>query len=65
MSARKTVALREVAQALSDMIDLSDAWATCGPEGYTRDEKRRRDSADRVLMRLYRRIEREQQATPQ
>jgi hypothetical protein len=59
MSARRSVTLREVAQALSDMIDLADAWASCGPEGYTREEKRRRGGADRVLMRLYRRLERE------
>jgi len=45
--------------ALSDVIDLADAWATCGPEGYTPEERRRRDRADRVLMRLYARIERE------
>ncbi|HVB80426.1 MAG TPA: hypothetical protein VNE82_10855 [Candidatus Binataceae bacterium] len=53
------VSLGEVADALSDVIDLADAWATCGPEGYTPQERRRRDRADRVLMRLYARIERE------
>ena len=62
MAARKPVALGEVADALSDMIDLADAWATCGPEGYTPEEQRRRNRADRVLMRLYRRIERERRA---
>lgn len=57
MSARKLIGLGEVADALSGMIDLADAWATCGPEGYTKDERRRRNRADRVLMRLYARIE--------
>jgi hypothetical protein len=56
---RKPVDLPEVAQALSDMIDLADAWATCGPEGYTPEERKRRNAADRVLNRLYRRVERE------
>ena len=56
---RRAAALSEVAQALSDMIDLADAWASCGPEGYTHEERRRRNRADRVLMRLYARIERE------
>ena len=56
------VSLGEVADALSDMIDLADAWAACGPEGYTPDERRRRNRADRVLMRLSRRIEREPRA---
>ena len=36
------------------MIELADAWATCGPEGYTREERRRRTRADRVLGRLNR-----------
>jgi hypothetical protein len=57
------VALGEVADALSEMIDLADAWATCGPEGYTPQERRRRNEADRVLMRLYRRIEHERRAS--
>ena len=62
MSARKPLDLGEVADVLSNMIDLADAWATCGPEGYTLDERRRRNRADRVLMRLYGRIERERRA---
>ena len=62
MSARRPSTLSEVADALSDMIDLVDAWAACGPEGYTPDERRRRDRADRVLMRLRARIERERRA---
>ena len=62
MSAPKRPDLGEVADALSDMIDLADAWATCGPEGYTADERRRRNRADRVLMRLYTRIERKRRA---
>jgi hypothetical protein len=57
MSAREPVSLGEVADALSDMIDLADA--SCGPEGYTGDERGRRNRADRVLMRLYTRIEHE------
>lgn len=62
MSARKPVDLGEVANVLSDMIDLADAWATCGPEGYTPEERRRRNRADRLLMRLYTRIARERRA---
>ncbi|HUZ17973.1 MAG TPA: hypothetical protein VMV68_06275 [Spirochaetia bacterium] len=62
MSAPKTPDLGEVADALSDIIDLADAWATCGPEGYSPEERRRRNRANRVLMRLYRRIERERRA---
>ena len=62
MSARKAVDLGEVADALSDMIDLADAWATCGPEGYTPEDRRRRNRANRVLMRLYTRIEHERRA---
>ena len=62
MSARRPVSLGDVADALSDMIDLADSWATCGPEGYTPEERRRRNRADRVLSRLYRRIERERRA---
>jgi hypothetical protein len=63
MAARKLVDLGEVADALSDMIDLADAWATCGPEGYTPEERQRRNRADRVLARLYARIEGERRAT--
>lgn len=62
MSARKPLPLCEVAEALSDMIDPADAWATCGPEGYTPEERRRRNRANRMLMRLYRQIERERRA---
>lgn len=62
MSTPKKADLGEIADALSDMIDLADAWATCGPEGYTLEERRRRNRADRVLMRLYGRIERERRA---
>jgi len=62
MSARKSLDLGAVADALSDMIDLADAWASCGPESYTADERRRRNRADQVLMRLYGRIERERRA---
>jgi hypothetical protein len=35
MSAPKRPGLGEIADTLSDIIDLADAWATCGPEGYT------------------------------
>jgi len=56
MTARKAPDLGEVADALSDMIDLADAWATCGPEGYTPEERRRRNRADRVLARLRRHL---------
>lgn len=62
MSAAKRPDLGDVADALSDIIDLADAWATCGPEGYTPEERRRRNRADRVLMRLYRCIEMERRA---
>jgi hypothetical protein len=62
MSARKGVTLGEVADALSDMIDLADAWATCGPEGYSREERRRRNRANLVLMRLYQHIESQRSA---
>jgi hypothetical protein len=58
----KPVDLGEGADALSDMIDLADAWATCGPEGYTPEERRRRNRADRVLKRLHTCIERERRA---
>ena len=54
MSAPKAPPLGEVADALSDMIDLADAWATSGPEGYTEEERRRRNRADRILARLNR-----------
>ncbi len=64
MRAQKSVLTdTEVAEALSDMIDLSDAWATCGPEGYTREERKRRNRANRVLIRLCRRMERERRAS--
>lgn len=58
----KGVELPEVAHALSDMVDLADAWATCGPEGYTPEERKRRNAADRVLNRLYARIERDRRS---
>ena len=48
--------LGEIADALCDTIDLADAWATCGPEGYTPEERRRRNRADRVLGRLQRHL---------
>ena len=53
--------LGEIADALSGMIDLTDAWDTSGPEGYAPEERRRRDKADRVLTRLRRRIEQERE----
>ena len=46
----------QVADALSEMIDLSDAWASAGPEGYTREEQKRRNAAERILARLNRHI---------
>jgi hypothetical protein len=51
------VSLETVADAFGDMIDLADAWATSGPEGYTRSERKRRDRAERVLRWLRQRIE--------
>ena len=54
MNAAKGPNLGDVADALSDMIELADAWASAGPEGYTREERRRRTRADRVLGRLNR-----------
>jgi len=54
MSAAKGPNLGDVADALSEMIALADAWAGAGAEGYTREEKRRRKRADRVLGRLNR-----------
>jgi hypothetical protein len=62
MSTRQPLTLGEVAAALPDMIDLADAWATCGPERYTPGERRRRNRADRVLARLYTRIKRKRRA---
>lgn len=56
MSAPKAPALVDVAEALCDMIELADAWATSGPEGYTREERRRRNKAERVLGRLNRHL---------
>jgi len=44
--------LLEAAEALSDMVDLADAWATCGPETYTLAELKRRNAAERVLEKL-------------
>jgi hypothetical protein len=38
----RPLALAEIAEALSDMIDLADAWASSGPEGYTAAERKRR-----------------------
>lgn len=58
MSRGTTPALEEIADALGDMIDLADTWATCGPEGYTREERRRRNRADRVYFRLRRQLNR-------
>ena len=54
MSAPKAPDLAEIADTLADMIELADAWASSGPEGYTPEEKRRRSRADRVLTRLNR-----------
>ena len=54
---RGNITFSDVADALSDMIDLADAWAGAGPEGYTPEEQRRRDRADRVLTRLNMHIE--------
>ena len=53
------VSLSVVAEALGDMIELADAWATCGPEGYTRRERKRRNKAEQVLRWLERRIDAE------
>jgi hypothetical protein len=39
-------------EALSDMIDLVESWATSGPEGLTLDEKVRVRTAERVLYAL-------------
>jgi hypothetical protein len=46
--------LREVEEALVDMIALAESWATCGPEGFTRDEKRRVREAEKQLAKLRR-----------
>lgn len=56
------VPLDEVADALERMIDLADAWAGCGPEGYTPDEVKARNAAGRVLTRLRKRIVSEERA---
>jgi hypothetical protein len=48
-----------IAEALSNMIDLADAWASAGPEGYTKEERQRRDRAECVLGRLHTQIERQ------
>lgn len=48
--------LADVAEALSDMIELADAWAASGPEGYTPEERQRRNRAERILTRLQRRL---------
>jgi hypothetical protein len=44
--------LDQAASALSNMIDLADAWATCGPETYTKSERKRRDAAEKTLGKL-------------
>jgi len=46
--------LQQAEDALADMIDLVEAWASCGPEGNTPDEKRRVKDAEKVLDRLRR-----------
>jgi hypothetical protein len=56
MSTRKSPGVGEVADALSEMTDLADAWATCGPEGYTPQERPRRNRADQVLARVQRHL---------
>jgi len=40
--------------ALEDMIALSESWASCGPEGFTREEKRRVREAEKALIKLRR-----------
>ena len=49
--------LEAVAEAFEDVLALADAWASSGPEGYTRAEQKRRDRAERVLERLQRHID--------
>ena len=38
--------------ALQDMIDLATEWATSGPEGFTKNEKRRVRAAEKVQGKL-------------
>ena len=44
--------MADIAETLGDMIDLADAWATCGPETYTEDERKRRNYAERIRIKL-------------
>jgi hypothetical protein len=46
--------LHEVEDALVDMIALAESWASCGPEGFTPDEKRRVRDAEKKLTELRR-----------
>lgn len=40
--------------ALEDMIALAESWASCGPEGFTREEKQRVRAAETALTKLRR-----------
>ncbi len=46
--------LDDIHEALSDMIDLAQSWASCGPEGFTPDEKKRVREAEKALTKLRR-----------
>ena len=50
------VSLETVAAAFNDILELADAWASSGPESYTRAERKRRDRAAKVLEWLQARI---------
>jgi hypothetical protein len=52
MAKRKPVEPAAAIDVLGDMIELADAWASCGPEGYTPEERKRRNAADRLYQRL-------------
>jgi hypothetical protein len=48
-----TAFLHEVADAFSETLDLADSWANCGPETYTRQERKQRNQAERVLKKFH------------
>lgn len=44
--------LAQAADALSQALSDLDGWASCGPEGYTKDEHKRRLAMGRTLDKL-------------
>jgi hypothetical protein len=50
------ILLLDAHAALSSCVGDLEAWATCGPEGFSSDEAKRRDGYDAILARIARRL---------